>query len=54
MCIQRLLGRDVYNEREKIAWSIVLATKGLKGFIDDLLDSPEYLANFGYDTVPYQ
>jgi phycobilisome rod-core linker protein len=54
MCIQRLLGRDVYNEREKIAWSIVLATKGLKGFIDDLLNSPEYLANFGYDTVPYQ
>lgn len=29
MCIQRVLGRDVYNDREKLAWSIVLATKGL-------------------------
>jgi phycobilisome rod-core linker protein len=54
LCIQRFLGRDVYNEREKIAWSIVLATKGLKGFIDDLLDSEEYITNFGYDLVPYQ
>lgn len=54
MCVQRILGRDVYSEREKIAWSIVLATKGPKGFIDALLDSDEYLENFGYDTVPYQ
>lgn len=54
LCIQRFLGRDVYSEREKIAWSIILATKGLKGFIDDLLDSEEYLTNFGYDIVPYQ
>ena len=54
MCVQRILGRDVYNEREKLAWSIVLATEGLQGFIDALLDSEEYLNNFGYDTVPYQ
>lgn len=54
LCVQRVLGRDVYNEREKIAWSIVIATKGLQGFIDDLLDSDEYLSNFGYNTVPYQ
>ena len=54
MCIQRLLGREVYNEEEKLAWSIVIATKGLQGFVDDLLNSDEYLSNFGYDTVPYQ
>ena len=54
ICIQRILGRDVYGDREKLAWSIVLATKGLKGFIDDLLNSEEYLANFGENTVPYQ
>jgi len=54
MCVQRVLGRDVYDEREKLAWSIVLATKGLQGFVDTLLDSEEYLSNFGYDTVPYQ
>ena len=54
MCVQRLLGRDTYNDREKYAWSIVLATKGLQGFIDALLSSDEYLENFGDDTVPYQ
>lgn len=52
--VQRVLGRDVYNEREKIAWSIVVATKGIVGFIDDLLNSEEYLQAFGYDTLPYQ
>ena len=53
-CVQRVLGRDVYSEREKIAWSIVVATKGKEGFVDQLLDSEEYMDNFGYDTVPYQ
>lgn len=53
-CVQRILGRDVYSEREKIAWSIVVATKGLQGFIDELLNSDEYLENFGDNTVPYQ
>ena len=54
MCIQRVLGRNVYSDREKLAWSIVLATKGLEGFVDDLLNSEEYLNNFGDDIVPYQ
>jgi phycobilisome rod-core linker protein len=52
--VQRVLGRDVYDNREKLAWSIVVATKGVKGFIDDLLNTEEYLEAFGYDTVPYQ
>lgn len=52
--IRRVLGRDVYNEREKIAWSIVVATKGMVEFVDDLLNSEEYLEAFGYDTLPYQ
>lgn len=54
MCIQRLLGREVYNEQEKMAWSIVLATKGLNGFIEELLNTEEYTSNFGFSTVPYQ
>ena len=54
MCVQRVLGRDVYNDQEKLAWSIVLATKGLEGFVTKLLDSTEYLDNFGEDIVPYQ
>ncbi|MGK7891414.1 MAG: phycobilisome rod-core linker polypeptide [Leptolyngbyaceae cyanobacterium] len=53
-CVQKVLGRDVYSEREKIAWSIVVATKGRAGFIDELLDSDEYLENFGDTIVPYQ
>jgi phycobilisome rod-core linker protein len=54
ICIQRVLGREVYNDREKMAWSIVLATKGLNGFISELINSEEYLSNFGLSTVPYQ
>jgi phycobilisome rod-core linker protein len=53
-CVQKVLGRDVHNEREKIAWSIVVATKGIKGLVDELLNSDEYLKNFGFHTVPYQ
>jgi phycobilisome rod-core linker protein len=52
-CIEKVLGRRVYNEREKIAWSIVVATKGVKGFVDDLLNTDEYIENFGENTVPY-
>ena len=54
LCIQRVLGRSVYNEQEKLAWSIVLATKGLQGFVDELLTTEEYLKSFGDATVPYQ
>jgi phycobilisome rod-core linker protein len=52
--VQRVLGRDVYGKDEKIAWSIVIATKGMVGFVDALLDSDEYLNAFGESIVPYQ
>ncbi|MDB9527631.1 phycobilisome rod-core linker polypeptide [Oscillatoria sp. CS-180] len=54
LCIQRVLGRPVYNQQEKLAWSIVLATKGLQGFVDELLATEEYIRFFGENTVPYQ
>jgi len=54
ICVQRVLGRLVYSDREKIAWSIVLATQGIQGFIDALLESDEYSSNFGENIVPYQ
>lgn len=54
ICVQRVLGRDIYNEREKLSFSIIIASKGLEEFIDLLLSSSEYLENFGEDTVPYQ
>lgn len=53
-CVQKILGRDVYSDREKIAWSIVVATKGRAGFVNDLLNSSEYLENFGDSIVPFQ
>jgi phycobilisome rod-core linker protein len=52
--LKRILGRDSYNKDEEIAWSIVIATKGIDGFIDALIDSEEYQSNFGDNTVPYQ
>jgi phycobilisome rod-core linker protein len=52
-CVQKVLGRRVYSNAEKIAWSAVVMTKGVKGFVDDLLNSEEYLENFGENTVPY-
>ena len=54
MCIQRVLGRDVYNEREKLAYAVILADKGFKFFIKLLINSQEYEENFGQTTVPYQ
>ncbi|BAT56258.1 phycobilisome rod-core linker protein cpcG [Nostoc sp. NIES-3756] len=54
LCLKRLLGRSPYNEEEKIAWSIVIASKGWGGFVDALLDSDEYQQAFGDNTVPYQ
>ena len=54
MCVQRALGRDVYNEREKLAFSVIIGSKGLESFIDLLLDSDEYIENFGDNIVPYQ
>jgi phycobilisome rod-core linker protein len=53
-CINKILGRAPYSEREKIAWSIVIATKGRTGFVNDIINSEEYLENFGENTVPYQ
>ncbi|NEO84110.1 MAG: phycobilisome rod-core linker polypeptide CpcG [Spirulina sp. SIO3F2] len=52
--VQRVLGRDVYSEAEKISWSIIIASKGLQGFVDALLESDDYLDAFGENTVPYQ
>ncbi|GCE65873.1 phycobilisome linker polypeptide [cyanobiont of Ornithocercus magnificus] len=52
--IGKLLGRLAYGDGERIAWSIVIATNGLASFIDEILNSEEYMVNFGYDVPPYQ
>jgi phycobilisome rod-core linker protein len=51
---KRFLGRASYGKDEQIAQSIVIATRGLHGFIDSVVDSDEYQQNFGDDIVPYQ
>ncbi len=54
LSLKRLLGRAPYNEDEKRSWSIKIATVGLDSFVDALIDSDEYQANFGENIVPYQ
>lgn len=54
MCVQRVLGRDIYNEREKLAYAIVLADKGFEAFVKFLVNSDEYSENYGDTIVPYQ
>ena len=51
--VEKLLGRTTHGKSEEIAWSAVIMTKGVKGAVDQILDSQEYLDNFGYNTVPY-
>ncbi len=51
---KRFLGRATYGKDEQISWSIVIATRGLNGFIDAIVDGEEYRQNFGNDIVPYQ
>jgi phycobilisome rod-core linker protein len=52
--IGRALGRPTHGIKEQIAWSIVIAERGLPELVDALLNSEEYLLNFGEDQVPYQ
>lgn len=52
--VGRVLGRPVYGDQERIAWSILIAEQGLPTFVDALLDSEEYLCQFGDDQVPFQ
>ncbi|MGP1384489.1 MAG: phycobilisome rod-core linker polypeptide [Thainema sp.] len=51
---KRFLGRATYGQDERISWSIVIATQGLHGFIDAVVDSDEYRQNFGNNILPYQ
>ena len=52
--VGRVLGRSVSGETERLAWSIVIAEKGFTCFVDQILESDEYMTNFGYDGAPAQ
>lgn len=52
--VGRVLGRPTYGEAERSSWSIRIAEVGFEGFIDEILDSEEYVQTFGYDRLPQQ
>ncbi|MGK7916745.1 MAG: phycobilisome rod-core linker polypeptide [Prochloraceae cyanobacterium] len=51
---KHFLGRAPLNQREIQKYNQLLATQGIKAFIDSLVESMEYLQAFGEDTVPYR
>jgi len=54
ICLKRFLGREPYNQQEKIQLSIIVAQQGYPALIDTLVDSEEYRTAFGSNTLPYQ
>ena len=52
--VGRVLGRPVSGSDEQRSWAIVIAEKGFVGFVDAILDCPEYIDRFGYDEIPEQ
>ena len=53
LTIKHLLGRPPFNQREIIDNIEVLNRIGFENHIDLIIDSQEYIQNFGEDTVPY-
>ncbi len=51
---KHFLGRAPLDQGEIRKYNQILATQGLKGFIDAMLNSMEYTQLFGEDTVPYR
>ena len=52
--IGRALGRYTYTEAEVRSLSIKIAEIGFSAFVDKILESEEYMSQFGYDRVPTQ
>lgn len=50
---KHFLGRAPLDQSEIQKYNQILATQGLRGFIEAMVSSPEYLEVFGGDTVPY-
>ncbi|VXD21222.1 phycobilisome linker polypeptide [Planktothrix serta PCC 8927] len=51
---KHFLGRAPLNQSEIRVYNQILATDGLKGFINAMVNSVEYAQLFGEDTVPYR
>ena len=52
--VGRILGRPTYGDDERRSWAVTIAEQGFTGFVDLILNSQEYMQNFGYDRVPEQ
>jgi phycobilisome core-membrane linker protein len=51
---RRLIGRPTFGRRELNSYFDTAARQGFYGVVDAMVNSPEYLAAFGEDTVPYE
>ena len=51
---KHFLGRAPLNQAEIRTYNQILATQGIKGFVQKLINSTEYAEFFGEDTVPYR
>ncbi|MGK7899296.1 MAG: phycobilisome rod-core linker polypeptide [Xenococcus sp. (in: cyanobacteria)] len=51
---KHFLGRAPLTQREIQKYNQILATQGIRAFIDSLVESMEYLQAFSEDTVPYR
>jgi phycobilisome core-membrane linker protein len=51
---KHFLGRAPQDQAEIRKYNQVLASEGIRGFIQSMLNTPEYAENFGEDTVPYR
>ncbi|AFZ00614.1 phycobilisome rod-core linker polypeptide [Calothrix sp. PCC 6303] len=51
---KHFLGRAPQDQAEIRKYNLILATQGIKAFINSMLDTVEYQQLFGEDTVPYR
>jgi len=51
---KHFLGRAPLNQAEIRTYNQILASKGIKGFINAMLNTVEYAEAFGEDVVPYR
>lgn len=51
---KHFLGRAPLNQAEIRKYNQILATQGIRGFIQIMVETPEYAEFFGEDTVPYR
>lgn len=51
---KHFLGRAPMDQAEIRKYNQILASEGIRGFIQSMLLTPEYAENFGEDTVPFR